>query len=279
HSWRPEARSCGALAGAAPPRSWGSVPSSPTHHGSCGAGTGPRASRGGWPAASPRDGAWPGDSQGSVAASRGSLGLGLGLGLGQGAGRRAGPGAPTSPAATGRLKPRNRVTFEEGGGARRVQPGQSLPDLRSEWDPDSGDSTDSLIDEAEEYLRRSIDSILTGADVGRVGRRRQLRRYSEPDPIRELTPPQSAQPFLPKVPRDLKLDYFVKVITAEGRVMVGRVRYVGAVPGRSDPHVGVELPKAAGDSDGSYQGRRFFDCDPDYALFVPFKKVVMAWSV
>lgn len=190
--------------------------------------------------------------------------------------RLAGSGAI---ATQGHPKVRKGVTFEEGVGGRRVQPGQSLPDLRSDWDPDSGDSTDSLIDEAEEYLRRSIDSILTGADVNRVGRRRQLRRFSEPDPIRELAPPQSAQPFLPKVPRDLKLDYFVKVITAEGRVMVGRVRYVGNVPGRNEPHVGVELPKASGDSNGSFQGRRFFDCDPDSALFVPFKKVVMAWSV
>ena len=67
---------------------------------------------------------------------------------------------------------------------RQRHPGQSLPDLRSDIDLDSGDSTDSLIDEAEEYLRRSIDSILTGADWGRVGRRRQNRRYSEPDPVR-----------------------------------------------------------------------------------------------
>lgn len=66
-------------------------------------------------------------------------------------------------------------------------PGQSLPDLRSDFDLDSGDSTDSLIDEAEEYLRRSIDSILTRTDWGRVGRRRQNRRHSEPDPVRGMT--------------------------------------------------------------------------------------------
>ncbi|PSN46827.1 hypothetical protein C0J52_09587 [Blattella germanica] len=133
---------------------------------------------------------------------------------------------------------------------RPRHPGQSLPDLRSDIELDSGDSTDSLIDEAEEYLRRSIDSILTGADWGRVGRRRQNRRYSEPDPVREFVPPQSAQPFLPKIPRELKLDYFVKIITSEGKVMVGRVRYVGSVPGKTEPHVGVELPQDMGESDG-----------------------------
>lgn len=51
----------------------------------------------------------------------------------------------------------------------------------------------------------------------------------------------------------------MKVITSEGRVMVGRVRYVGLVSGKSDPHVGVELPQDVGDSDGVFQGRRYFD--------------------
>jgi hypothetical protein len=70
---------------------------------------------------------------------------------------------------------------------RPRHPGQSLPDLRSDFELDSGDSTDSLIDEAEEYLRRSIDSMLTGTDWGRVGRRRQNRRFSEPDPVRGMS--------------------------------------------------------------------------------------------
>nr|CAD7266157.1 unnamed protein product [Timema shepardi] len=176
-------------------------------------------------------------------------------------------------------RPKNKVTFQESSLRRSTHPGQSLPDLRVDLDIDSGDSTDSLIDEAEEYLRRSIDSILTGADWGKVGRRRLGRKYSEPDHIRELVPPKSAKPFLPKIPRDLKLDYFVKIISNEGRVMVGRVRYMGSVPGRVEPHVGVELPQDSGDCDGSFQGRRFFDCDPGKGLFVPFKKVVMAWSI
>lgn len=62
-----------------------------------------------------------------------------------------------------------------------------------------------------------------------------------------------------QIPRDLKLDHLVKVISPEGRVLQGRVRYVGPVPGREDAYVGVELPYVNGSSDGTFHGRRFFD--------------------
>ncbi|XP_039293412.1 uncharacterized protein LOC111049194 [Nilaparvata lugens] len=211
-------------------------------------------------------------------------------GVGGGSGRRSDSRFMSSSASCGRApfrKARNRVTFQEG---RCRRPGQSLPDLRLPLEvADSGeDSTDSLIEESEDFLRQSIDSMLTGAraDYSHLSRhRRKPRRHSDPDPITEYEPPKSAQPFLARVARDLKLDYWVKVIGPDGggagggRVVVGRVKYVGPLPGgRTEPHVGVRLPRAIGNSDGTVDGRRFFDCEPDHAVFVPFKKVVMAWS-
>lgn len=62
-----------------------------------------------------------------------------------------------------------------------------------------------------------------------------------------------------QIPRDLKPDHLVKVISPEGKVLQGRVRYVGPVPGREETHVGVELPHQNGSSDGTFHGRRFFD--------------------
>ncbi|CAK9798294.1 hypothetical protein ANTPLA_LOCUS1511 [Anthophora plagiata] len=177
---------------------------------------------------------------------------------------------------------RSKVTFQECPMTRG-----SLPNLRSDLvaGDNSGDSTESLIDEAEDYLRRSIDSMLTISSSGvstdywnrQTARRRRTRRYSEPDLIRDWHPPQDARPYLPKIPRDLKLDHLVKVISPEGKVLQGRVRYVGPVPGRDETHVGVELPYLNGYSDGTFCGRRFFDCEPDRAIFVPFKKVILAW--
>uniref|UniRef100_A0A1B6CDQ1 CAP-Gly domain-containing protein n=1 Tax=Clastoptera arizonana TaxID=38151 RepID=A0A1B6CDQ1_9HEMI len=174
------------------------------------------------------------------------------------------------------LKARNRVTFKDTSSRRS---GQSLPDLRFSFGNESGeDSTDSLIDESEEFLRRSIDSMFAGMDYSYTDKKKRSRRHSDPDPHRGFEPPRSAHPFLAKIPRDLKLDFWVKVITSEARVVVGKVKYVGPLPGCKDMQVGVQLPRADGNSDGTYQGRRFFDCESNCAIFVPFKKVVLAWS-
>lgn len=82
----------------------------------------------------------------------------------------------------------------------------SLPNLRSDsiGADNSGDSTESLIDEAEDYLRRSIDSMLTitGSEYFNrqtPSRRHKTRRHSEPDLLREWNPTQDARPYLPKV--------------------------------------------------------------------------------
>ena len=83
----------------------------------------------------------------------------------------------------------------------------SLPNLRSDTagGENSGDSTESLIDEAEDYLRRSIDSMLTISSTSadywskQTARRRRVRRHSEPELIRDWHPPQDARPYLPKV--------------------------------------------------------------------------------
>ncbi|XP_076754155.1 uncharacterized protein LOC143425325 isoform X1 [Xylocopa sonorina] len=201
------------------------------------------------------------------------------------------PSSPTHvhpPAASSKTsknvpkRTRSKVTFQDCPMTRG-----SLPNLRSDLvtGDNSGDSTESLIDEAEDYLRRSIDSMLTISSSGvssdywnrQTTRRRRTRRFSEPDLIRDWHPPQDARPYLPKIPRDLKLDHLVKVISPEGKVLQGRVRYVGPVPGREEIHVGVELPYLNGSSDGTFHGRRFFDCEPDRAIFVPFKKVILAW--
>lgn len=65
--------------------------------------------------------------------------------------------APISPRRTYLRQMSSKVRFANG----------SLPELRGDWTStiDSGDSTDSLVEEAEQYLRRSIDCIATNREV------------------------------------------------------------------------------------------------------------------
>ncbi|KAK9752672.1 CAP-Gly domain [Popillia japonica] len=158
----------------------------------------------------------------------------------------------------------------------------SLPELRGDWTAtvDSGESTDSLVEEAEHFLRRSIDCLAPCKDVcfrSETVKVTGVRRASAPEPSRDNVPPQGWQPFLPRIPRDLHLDYWVKVISPEGRVRGGRVRYVGPLMNQPEAFVGVQLSTPDGHSDGTYNSRRYFNCEPYHGLFVPFKKIIMGW--
>ncbi|KAF5296468.1 hypothetical protein FQR65_LT01457 [Abscondita terminalis] len=178
--------------------------------------------------------------------------------------------APVSPSRRVVIKPTtSKVRFANG----------SLPELRTDWSTiDSGDSTDSLVEEAEHYLRRSIDCISDNYSARREEfRTRKFRRASAPEPTGDNVPPQNWQPFLPRNPRDLHLDHWVKVIVPEGRVRGGRVRYVGTLINQMEQFVGVQLSTPDGHSDGTYKNRRYFNCEPCHGIFVPFKKVVMGW--
>lgn len=59
-----------------------------------------------------------------------------------------------------------------------------------------------------------------------------------------------------------------KVIAKNGRVVIGRVRYVGPLASNSETveidyenetYVGLQLPNKIGDCNGSFEGRKFFD--------------------
>ena len=58
---------------------------------------------------------------------------------------------------------------------------------------------------------------------------------------------------------------------------VGIVRYRGRVKDESDIFVGIEIfmsdSNKAGDSDGMYNGQRYFQCDDDQATFIPESQV------
>ncbi|XP_065226435.1 uncharacterized protein LOC135849785 [Planococcus citri] len=175
-------------------------------------------------------------------------------------------------------KPKAKVSFKESLLSKNTGSRQSLPNMYV--DTESGEeSTDSLIDESEECVRKSIDSTLTAIDWPYVGYRYVGRTHSVPNLFLEFSPPLSARPFIARSVHDLKINYFVKVINKEGRVVGGRIQFVGNIPGISEPYIGVLLPPSLGETDGTFQELRYFSCEKNCGLFVPFRKVVMAWKV
>lgn len=97
----------------------------------------------------------------------------------------------------------------------------------------------------------------------------EVSRKSDEDEIKthellsrlDYHPSKQSLPFLPKSPKCLKPGQLAKVIAKTGRVVVGRIRYCGPVASIDvdETFVGLQLPNALGDCDGSMDGTKFFE--------------------
>lgn len=67
------------------------------------------------------------------------------------------------------------------------------------------------------------------------------------------------KPYLPKSIYDLQLNAYAKVITSFGKVVGGRIRYIGPVATISEPLIGVQFDHKVGDCDGSLNGIKYFE--------------------
>lgn len=84
----------------------------------------------------------------------------------------------------------------------------------------------------------------------------------------DFSPSKETSPFLPKSTTCLKPGHLAKVIVKNGRVVIGRVRYVGPLISNSqtagidcetETYVGLQLRNKIGDCNGSFEGRKFFE--------------------
>lgn len=84
----------------------------------------------------------------------------------------------------------------------------------------------------------------------------------------EFSPSKQSLPFLPKSSKCLKPGHLAKVIAKNGRVVIGRVKYIGPIAsestssmqdGECEMYVGLQLANKYGDCNGSFEGRKFFD--------------------
>ncbi|XP_040040448.2 ubiquitin carboxyl-terminal hydrolase CYLD isoform X1 [Gasterosteus aculeatus] len=69
---------------------------------------------------------------------------------------------------------------------------------------------------------------------------------------------------------DLSLNSVVEVTLAKG-TSYGIIRWIGTPQGCPDTMAGLELDEPDGVSDGTFKGKRFFDCAPKKALFVKLR--------
>ncbi len=62
-----------------------------------------------------------------------------------------------------------------------------------------------------------------------------------------------------------------KIKLKEG--LSGIIRYIGKVEGKSGEYAGIELDSPNGPNDGSYNGKRYFNCAPNHGLFVKMRRI------
>lgn len=153
---------------------------------------------------------------------------------------------------------------------------------------DSCGSTESILGEADDFLRLSIDGAFLRDSLSKHSIEAVPERCSENDLHSngnewssfekkksnvhislDFSPPKNSPPFLPYSTKCLKPGYWAKVITKNGSVVIGRVRYIGplvstidASTSRSivnDIYVGLQLQSKIGECNGSFEGRKIFD--------------------
>lgn len=114
---------------------------------------------------------------------------------------------------------------------------------------------------------RKLTSKEVSKDNGKNNIANKVLSYSTHFLSIDYTPSRQSLPFLPRTAKCLKPGHLAKVIAKNGRVVVGRVRYVGPIAtvdkdGSAvidDLYVGVQLQSKCGDCDGTFEGRKFFD--------------------
>lgn len=84
--------------------------------------------------------------------------------------------------------------------------------------------------------------------------------------------------FVPSSPADLSIGDRVKVSRSGGsRQSHAFVKYVGHLPGKVGPYVGLELENEGGKHDGLHNGYRYFQCRGNRGIFLPFDRIMLAW--
>lgn len=105
------------------------------------------------------------------------------------------------------------------------------------------------------------------------------RSITSPSRSGTVSPTQSMKSFCGKTPTKSNLAVGDRVIVSSGMgSRPGVLQYIGETKFAAGNWCGVQLDEATGKNDGSVDGVKYFDCPPQYGIFVPVAKVSLSPS-
>jgi len=142
---------------------------------------------------------------------------------------------------------------------------QSLPNIVKLSNRSVGEVSDAKRNSTNRSKRHSMVSMDQKSPSVTINRRSSL------------TGEMNDGPYVPTAITSLYLGGRVKALHGGHLVVSGVVWYRGKLPGINEDVVGIEIDQVGLGSDGTFQGHRYFRCSAGRGLFVPFRKIIMAW--
>uniref|UniRef100_A0A182LUL5 CAP-Gly domain-containing protein n=1 Tax=Anopheles culicifacies TaxID=139723 RepID=A0A182LUL5_9DIPT len=141
-----------------------------------------------------------------------------------------------------------------------VQDGMRLHVIgRSMWLDDNAVDKFELSPEAYDNRKDSLRHYL---------RQNKLGRYSEERAAQKLAARAHAREEREKKQRDATVGKRCTVLTKYAPARRGEIAYQGRVAGKAGIFIGVKFDEPVGVNDGTFEGKRYFDCAPKYGSFV-----------
>uniref|UniRef100_A0A182R539 CAP-Gly domain-containing protein n=1 Tax=Anopheles funestus TaxID=62324 RepID=A0A182R539_ANOFN len=131
---------------------------------------------------------------------------------------------------------------------------------------DDGTTVDKFELSPEEYDSRN-DSLRNYL------RQNKLGRYSEERAAQKMAARAHAREEQQKKLRDATVGKRCTVMTKGAPTRLGKIAYRGKVDGKPGIFIGVKFDEPVGVNDGTFDGKRYFDCGPKYGSFVTLDAV------
>uniref|UniRef100_A0A182VWA6 CAP-Gly domain-containing protein n=1 Tax=Anopheles minimus TaxID=112268 RepID=A0A182VWA6_9DIPT len=107
-------------------------------------------------------------------------------------------------------------------------------------------------------------------------RQNKLGRYSEERAAQKLAARAHAKEERQKKLMDATVGKRCRVLTKYAPPRLGVIAYQGRVAGKPGTFIGVKFDEPVGVNDGTFEGKRYFECAPKYGSFVTLDAIEIA---